>query len=571
MAHVTIELFERILFWTINACAWIFLGYAIYIIKMLNKNKHKLYFQLRGVNLIKICVVFSTLHTSLGLTFFILSRHLDVYPFDTNETSLVIQILYIVTLFGILDGIVCRIHWFVVQINKMKMVEIQMPDLRKQNNSYDTDIENNMKQQTEKIKGEKYYSAVKLGTITIVVWFIEFVVFLVLRVIVATAKDNRVGALGPHALFAILNIIAKASYILYTTKNKIFKFNDEWFIKKEFTIYGKLALGFVVLGLISIVIHRMVPAFTAVLCLGDLVMCVGIPHVMVVWVHKKNRKLVDKHETGTTPTLTATSNADTTDVSIDLDVPSRNKIDMSKPDGSSNLSKMVSVPEIPLTEQGIARGLSAHSDSEMKTHAKVEMRVCRLNQFWNENFDKENEYSNVSNAFGQFIQHCIMELCLENLLFWINYLQLCQFLIENKYLTKETNNVLYEKIVELDYKTSHYIQDARLIKDLKSKVRHVNNYNNDGNNDQSIFEWYYKSLFCDFVENSSAPFEINISHQLNGYFTHAYDLIVADTKNKLDSQYFIQNLFPSITEAAGVCYQYLLQSFNRFYKKKRVG
>ena len=216
----------------------------------------------------------------------------------------------------------------------------------------------------------------------------------------------------------------------------------------------------------------------------------------------------------------------------------------------------------------------------------VKLVVNDLDQFWDISFDISNNYINIQRDFQLFIDHCVRELTLENVLFWVNCVQLWQFLVEFKFV--DTNNPYSMNHVLAYWDTRHHVKDTPLIRNLKrayyrntvensnkEKIRReslslaliptlnfmqnseqiledkeskqhkenkeneneLNHFDNAGSMndsfgdlglfgeelDYSIFKQYFKELYRKFIRREHAPFEINISDDLRRLFSSTYD------------------------------------------------
>ena len=242
----------------------------------------------------------------------------------------------------------------------------------------------------------------------------------------------------------------------------------------------------------------------------------------------------------------------------------------------------------PLTDLGqrVAKSVSLRSNDSDKNengyHVNT-IKVTKLSNFWDDKFDIINNYNYVRKEFLLFIDHCANELCMENVLFWVNIVQLMQFLIEFKYIIIIDNNDMNKLIkpLNINYHTMHHIKDTIFIENLKklhfrSKIRNSNKHKfsnemTDSKEDITkskelnylIFKPYYKEIYKEFLQREYAPYELNISHHLRERFSK-YFQESSDTELWKDETYFKDKIWADLREAAMHIYTLLDASFIRF-------
>ena len=199
--------------------------------------------------------------------------------------------------------------------------------------------------------------------------------------------------------------------------------------------------------------------------------------------------------------------------------------------------------------------------------------VRRLNHFWDETFDFENNYSNVRDEFMLFCDHCVRELNMENLLFWVTVIQLLQFLIENKFI--DASNKANIMPLTKKFVTRHHIQDTLLIIELKKRFEENNKKKNNNKNqnsnkneselDYKLFKQFYIDLYKLFLQRDYAPFELNISHELRLKFSQYYQSMKNES-NIMTKEMFENFVWKDLRNTAMDMYALLFESFQRFIR-----
>ena len=301
-------------------------------------------------------------------------------------------------------------------------------------------------------------------------------------------------------------------------KYKIFEFNDFWFITQELKIYIR---AFIVTAIIMAIVgstilaaknlHKYQPGTDwdvvhAMSCMYVVLLGLYLSYVASIWIIMKNKRRLEK---------------------IDVNYASNNN------------------------NSGMKKKQTKH-------------KITKFRQFFDANFDIENEYLHIIAEFGLFVNHCISECAVEHLLFWINCVQLSQYINENL-LTDKGEQIIMGQLPK-DYKCDHFIENTMLIKKLK----------NDCTIDQKLrdtivpYTMFYQSLFEQFIERNRAPFEINISHELRETLTKDYQIIVQcnidgnNINNSNIKDVFIHQIWKDIQETAIQVRILIEGSFRRF-------
>ena len=260
-------------------------------------------------------------------------------------------------------------------------------------------------------------------------------------------------------------------------------------------------------------------------------------------------------------------------------------LERSQVDGTLNTTQVsvrsmsMSRTKLVIEMNSVSANTSVNSDGKPKNddidkdndcdHDGLNFRFkTRLSEFFDESFDKENNYVNVRREFKMFVNHCSRELCVENILFWIHWVQLLNILIKYNIIDKNNDNHINSTFKNCS--CQHYICDTFLIQQLKQDLESINideaNETNNGNDDHDddgddnsdgsrkndnasdtvainkqcqALAKFYKGLFKEFVEGGKAPFELNISGENRQILTEWYHKLI----NNYNDQYLTQDLF----------------------------
>ena len=198
--------------------------------------------------------------------------------------------------------------------------------------------------------------------------------------------------------------------------------------------------------------------------------------------------------------------------------------------------------------------------------------VSRMSQFFDESFDQENNYVNVCREFELFINHCSRELSVENILFWIHWVQLLDILICNNIIDKNNQNHINSGYK--NYTCKHYLCDTILIHSLKQDFKTSNNNMSDDSNSQDnihcqALQRFYCKLFKHFIEARKAPFEINISGETRQSLTDWYGKL-ANNDACLTKDMFVNQIWKLLKLTAIDIYLLVEASFSRYQMKQQM-
>ena len=247
------------------------------------------------------------------------------------------------------------------------------------------------------------------------------------------------------------------------------------------------------------------------------------------------------------------------------------------------LNKMVYISDHEMEESKSMTTQTVKYDPQ-----SMQITTENLYQFFDVSFDISNDYQNVQRDFKLFIDHCVRELTLENLLFWVNCVQLLQLMVRFDYVTMDNisghlNLPIFP--LNLKYQTQHHVKSTPLMQSLKlaylrSTVENSNkakfkqesqSYSENETSSQgpnyNIFRRYYIELYYKFIARGYAAFEVNIDDQLRESFANVYQSLKHGQKCVIDKQFFEQHIWCLILQAAKTVEEYLLVSFYRFKSK----
>ena len=245
----------------------------------------------------------------------------------------------------------------------------------------------------------------------------------------------------------------------------------------------------------------------------------------------------------------------------------------------------------------------------------------QLAHFWDRSRINDE---NLIEHFRLLWDHCAHELAIENLLFWIETIQLLEALIEYKYIDIEIDSDIdidkqpmhahalsLIRPLQIRYSTKQlHINDTLLIANLKAKMEkikqkqktnhslqvddkkmaHEGESDDDVNivknsnviakvtqmshlyeQDYSLFGDYYVELYKKYFQKGSAPFELNIPGTLSNELNKCYDRI-CDSGNAngnrngnqaVTKEFFEIQIWKNIKETAVEIYSLLWSSFQR--------
>ena len=147
------------------------------------------------------------------------------------------------------------------------------------------------------------------------------------------------------------------------------------------------------------------------------------------------------------------------------------------------------------------------------TSSKIE--ITKLKDFFDVNFDKESNYSLVRSEFELFVRHCGKELCSENLLFFVNAIQLMQFLIEYQYINPKDRQLI--RPLSKRYGINHYISDTTLISQLK--LQHERSTVQNSNKNKFSLEMQSACITTATADKTTTDSNLNCSNGSNGRTT----------------------------------------------------
>ena len=354
-----------------------------------------------------------------------------------------------------------------------------------------------------------------------------------------------------NVMFLFLNVMFCTLYVVYgiiiviVVKRDEFKLNDYWYIKDEFNNYGKILMFLCIVGVLGAVLVFAFPNISyTIWIIANILFVLSIAfaaYIGIIWVEKVN---------------TANNNCNTNN-------------SKEKTNSNSNINIFIGTSQQKRELKAINLNLNMlavdnisgqdtctdHNCSEHETPVMTQ-KVSKLYQFFDLSFDVENEYSNVNKEFRLFRDHCIRELTMENLLFWIHFIQFTQFLVEYHFIDENDN-------IFVNYRCNHYIENLQFIQQLKDNV---------DNSDKECVDYnllipFYKSLFNYFIEANKATFEINIGYEVRNKLTNYYE-IVSDDSYQLTKDFFMNNIWPCIKETAiEILQTYTEPAFYRFLTK----
>ena len=345
--------------------------------------------------------------------------------------------------------------------------------------------------------------------------------------------------------------LISAIIILVAAKHKIFQFTDSWYVSKEFIITGKLWLGHAIVTLFGVVMFvliefvanvpsmQLIPIYAA---LHWLFMVLERSYICTVWVVRKN---IGNNQNSTTDGVKSRP------ISAKISV-----------NASHRISKHVIFDSAMLNVTS-SNG-QKEKDADIIDHdIDKKYKSIKLTDLWY-NGSKDIHLNNTApEIFSQFWDHCARELSIENVVFWIETIQIMQFLIEHEYIDK---NEAHPLNVELS--TQHLkLKNTPIMANLNNNYNN-NLYNNNNSNvkNYEVIRIYFCQLYKEYIQSEIAPYELNISHEMRNSFTQYYEL-VASKEQPMTKEFFNKNIWPIIKEAATETYMLMWYSFNRFCNK----
>ena len=393
-------------------------------------------------------------------------------------------------------------------------------------------------------------SPLRLSIVTITIWLFEIIFLGVSYTNIFSNKFETQYLI--RVSFIFLMFILCIVIIVIAAKYKVFQFKDYWFITMEFRKLGRMMIWFLIIGFLTALIGFITPfniekIIKSIYDAMTVSFYIGLIYINTSWVHKMNNRARQKTDLNEFVSIGKPHDK----VGVEL------AIGHHRVHGSSVLS-LKRLPSMSVTVSG-----------DVNT-AKY---VRRLNHFWDETFDFENNYSNVRDEFMLFCDHCVRELNMENLLFWVTVIQLLQFLIENKFI--DASNKANIMPLTKKFVTRHHIQDTLLIIELKKRFEENNKKKNNNKNqnsnkneselDYKLFKQFYIDLYKLFLQRDYAPFELNISHELRLKFSQYYQSMKNES-NIMTKEMFENFVWKDLRNTAMDMYALLFESFQRFIR-----
>lgn len=387
----------------------------------------------------------------------------------------------------------------------------------------------------------------RLATLFVVVSIFDLFITCIIISVGDSFSNNtgRIEQARSHLLIRIYILIKStiiATVVGSAARNRAFKFEDHWHISKEFKTLSKCWLIHLCIAIIAAIVTAIIPSkMTNSSLIVDVLSFIFAANAVIVFIEPGYVSVV----------LVIKWNGNSDDVS----------------------KKQIQ----------IATALSNHvKDNISGKETAIEWQLA---DFW----DPSQMRQEMCSRFMQFRDHCVRELSAENLMFWIEGVQLSQFLITNGYIIYINNGGNKDNIPNVVDKiapfrvynsTTHlgledtesicalklrYEQRKRRTKIIILQYENENNKMVDNSNDPmeyDIFKPYYVQLYKKFFQRGVAPFELNIPYEMSIQLSKYYSTLLDGTNMTKD--YFDQNIWEGIRLTATEIYPLLWSSFQRY-------
>ena len=510
-------------------------------------------------------------------------------------------------LYGIINIEIARVGYYFVQIYRVTQATIiaESASSPHHQSSFIT-ISNNTDTNPKNgcIKSILHFisSQKRMFILVLIFWLFESAISIIMIDNLVFNEDNingltRIISVG----IACIVGLSYAIVIFIAVRNKVFQFQDNWYITQEFRKVGKIIAYHVLFGALLLVAEVLIPSRyeeiikIVELCWIPLYLSLGICfcYVTFIWVWKVNEKnanyarsqlslrlnanSVTSSRTYTGSTTQSASDRDSININVESadNTDSQNKIELT--------SKTSEIRKPNTNKNGKKKDWKRSGGLKKKKKKKKQKKVHVMNgleNFWDKSIDIKQDYENIKIEFVKFSNHCVSELNIENLLFFVNCVQLLEFLIDKKYFNVNNDDDL--KIISPmihTWSVSHFMKDTNTITRLKMAYDLFDNDDDDDKDDEdddndhdnggskkevnfSIFGAYYMDIYERFVQRDKAPFEINIAHKPRQRFEQYYHDI--HTNGTVVTKEYFHTIWKDLKHAALHVYGLLDQPFNRF-------
>ena len=545
MHSISIAMITQVLTYVTLSVAPCFVVAMLYFYVSFHSHKNELYFIKRGKVLVYFEYTLLLSKVAWEIPFLIINVYLSI--FDLSEQYLVM--VAFLSFSGLVNMIVIRIWYYYVQFTR---IHVATSTIRYRG---DVDKISKKNENSSLISARMWYiinqfgSTSRLTILFFMVCLFDFACAIVSSFIIF-ANDEFTAVMFIRGLWFSKALIS-AIIILVAAKHKIFQFTDSWYVSKEFIITGKLWLGHAIVTLFGVVMFvliefvanvpsmQLIPIYAA---LHWLFMVLERSYICTVWVVRKN---IGNNQNSTTDGVKSRP------ISAKISV-----------NASHRISKHVIFDSAMLNVTS-SNG-QKEKDADIIDHdIDKKYKSIKLTDLWY-NGSKDIHLNNTApEIFSQFWDHCARELSIENVVFWIETIQIMQFLIEHEYIDK---NEAHPLNVELS--TQHLkLKNTPIMANLNNNYNN-NLYNNNNSNvkNYEVIRIYFCQLYKEYIQSEIAPYELNISHEMRNSFTQYYEL-VASKEQPMTKEFFNKNIWPIIKEAATETYMLMWYSFNRFCNK----
>ena len=562
---------------------FVYIGYFLY------RNHKQIYFQKRFLIFLISQYILTWLYIAIARPMVVAANFLN-YKFVSLTA---VHVFHDLTLFGVANIGIARIAYYFIQVHRVTQATISSSSESNFVNIVIRNTDSNLNKSVcccccccggganwclSKICLRFFGSPVRLFGLVCICWLIECTVSIsMIDNLIINVQDG----LGRYIAMTIaLGVgLSYCVIICIAARNKVFQFDDHWYITQEYRKLGKIIGYHIVVNSCIIIVEILIPSkFHNIQTLVRLChtpvlisLAIGYCYITFIWVWKIN----EKHNTSgggnyATPQLMLTLNSVTNSRSDSFVDNNNNNDHDAKGSRIVNVNKKIE--------------LTSHASDLTSTqkHNENYSKISKMNHFWDKSYDAQSNHVNIKTQFIQFSNHCVSELTIENLLFFVNCVQLLEFLIEKKYF--DLNNATHLQIISpmnTKWCVSHFMKDTNAINGLKmaydlfheTDQHDDDDYINNGNKqvDYSIFVSYYINIYERFLQRDYAPFEINISHKPRQRFYKYYqDITLSDSDEAIMTQEYFHLIWKDLKDASLHVYGLLSHAFYRFKSKSTL-
>ena len=245
-----------------------------------------------------------------------------------------------------------------------------------------------------------------------------------------------------------------------------------------------------------------------------------------------------------------------------------------KPD---SVKSTPSTPKSPIASRHISKHmifdsamLNVSSKNSQRDRDIIDMdnkyKSVKLTDLWH-NGSKDVDLNNtIAEIFSQFWDHCAHELSIENVVFWIETIQIMQFLIQHEYINKNEAHPLNAELSTKHLKLKNTPIIVNLNKNYENCDKNGDINININTKNYQVIGIYFCEIYKEYIQAEIAPFELNISHEMRNNFAQYYEMIVSK-EQLMTKELFKKTIWPIMKAAATETYMLMWSSFNRFSSK----